>query len=57
MSTPNLPSLAGRIGRVVRAHRIAQDRSLGDLARASGLSKTILAKIERGEGNPSIETL
>lgn len=31
--------------------------SLGDLARASGLSKTILARIERGEGNPSVETL
>ena len=35
----------------------AQRWSLGDLARASGLSKTILARIERGDGNPSVETL
>jgi len=31
--------------------------SLGELARSAGLSKTILARIERGEGNPSIDTL
>lgn len=49
--------LARRVGRAVRAHRAAQSRSLGDLSRASGLSKTILARIERGEGNPSMETL
>ena len=35
----------------------AQGMSLGDLARASGLSKTILARIEGGDGNPSVETL
>jgi transcriptional regulator with XRE-family HTH domain len=49
--------LADRVGRVIRAHRAAQGRSLGDLARASGLSKTILARIEGGDGNPSLETL
>jgi transcriptional regulator with XRE-family HTH domain len=52
-----LEALADRVGRVIRAHRGAQGMSLGDLARASGLSKTILAKIEAGEGNPSLETL
>ena len=52
-----LDVLADRIGRVIRAHRLAQGMSLGDLARASGLSKTILARIESGAGNPSIETL
>jgi len=52
-----LEALADRIGRVVRAHRAAQAMSLGDLARASGLSKTILARIEGGAGNPSVETL
>ena len=46
-----------RLGRAIRGHRIAQGSSLGDLARASGLSKTILARIETGAGNPSIETL
>jgi XRE family transcriptional regulator, regulator of sulfur utilization len=55
--TGGLEALADRIGRVVRAHRGAQGMSLGDLARASGLSKTILARIEGGAGNPSVETL
>ena len=52
-----LEALADRIGRVVRTHRGAQGMSLGDLARASGLSRTILARIESGAGNPSVETL
>jgi XRE family transcriptional regulator, regulator of sulfur utilization len=52
-----LGALARGIARAVRAHRLAQGMSLGDLARASGLSKTILARIERAEGNPSVETL
>lgn len=49
--------LSARIGRVVRTYRTAQDLSQSELARLTGLSKTILAKIERGDGNPSIETL
>jgi XRE family transcriptional regulator, regulator of sulfur utilization len=52
-----LGALARGIARAVRAQRLAQGMSLGDLARASGLSKTILARIERAEGNPSVETL
>jgi transcriptional regulator with XRE-family HTH domain len=52
-----LPALAGAIGRAVRGLRVAQSRSLGDLARDSGLSRTILSRIEHGGGNPSIETL
>jgi transcriptional regulator with XRE-family HTH domain len=54
---PDLDELARRVGAVVHRHRAAQGRSLGELGRASGLSKTILARIERGEGNPSMETL
>jgi len=46
-----------RLGRTLRAHRLAHGSSLSELARASGLSKTILGRIESGEGNPSIETL
>jgi transcriptional regulator with XRE-family HTH domain len=53
----NATDLNQSIGRRVRAHRVAQRYSLGELARASGLSKTILARIESGEGNPSVETL
>jgi transcriptional regulator with XRE-family HTH domain len=53
----DLDALARRIGRAVRTYRLGHGWSLGDLARAAGLSKTILARIERGEGNPSVETL
>lgn len=53
----SLDVLGARIGRAVRARRTATGMSLGDLARASGLSKTILARIEGGTGNPSVETL
>ncbi|MBJ7518196.1 MAG: helix-turn-helix domain-containing protein [Solirubrobacteraceae bacterium] len=53
----DLDDLARRIGRAVHAHRAARGESLGEVSRASGLSKTILARIERGEGNPSMETL
>src|SRR3954462_6172870 len=53
----NATDLNQSIGRRVRAHRVAQRYSLGELARVSGLSKTILARIESGEGNPSVETL
>jgi transcriptional regulator with XRE-family HTH domain len=56
-STDDLGTLGRRIGERVRGHRLSQSWSLGDLARASGLSKTILARIERGDGNPSVETL
>src|SRR4051812_48147013 len=53
----DLDALSARIGAAVRELRLAQRWSLGDLGRAAGLSKTILARIERGEGNPSVETL
>jgi transcriptional regulator with XRE-family HTH domain len=53
----DLDTLANQIGSAVRELRLRQRWSLGDLARSSGLSKTILARIERGEGNPSVETL
>jgi transcriptional regulator with XRE-family HTH domain len=53
----DLDALAARIGAAVRELRLAQRWSLGELGRASGLSKTILARIERGDGNPSVETL
>jgi XRE family transcriptional regulator, regulator of sulfur utilization len=53
----DLDALATRIGAAVARLRDGKRWSLGELARASGLSKTILAKIERGDGNPSVETL
>lgn len=56
MST-ELGEISARIGRSVRAYRTAAALSLGGLAREAGLSKTILSRIEAGEGNPSVETL
>jgi transcriptional regulator with XRE-family HTH domain len=57
MDDTDLTVLGRRLGRTVRAHRTAQGRSLSDLARAAGLSKTILGRIEAGDANPSMETL
>src|SRR3954451_23562586 len=53
----DLDRLAHDLGQRVRDGRSARGMSLGDLARASGLSKTILSRIEAGDGNPSVETL
>jgi XRE family transcriptional regulator, regulator of sulfur utilization len=52
-----LVSLNQRIARVVRERRRLTGTTLADLARSSGLSKTILTRIENGDGNPSVETL
>ncbi len=49
--------LSARIGVAVRTHRTARSLSVAELARAAGLSKTILGTIEAGAGNPSVETL
>jgi transcriptional regulator with XRE-family HTH domain len=50
-------NLTRRIGEAVRAERTARGMSLGELAQAAGLSKSILARIESHGGNPSVETL
>jgi transcriptional regulator with XRE-family HTH domain len=52
-----LDQLAARVARSVRAHREARGWSLATLAGRAGLSKTIIARIEAGAGNPSLETL
>lgn len=52
-----LAELNAHIAREVRALRRARGWSLGLLAERAGLSKTNVAKIETGDGNPSIETL
>lgn len=52
-----MEELSGRIGSALRAHRLAQGLSVAEMARACGLSRTILTRIESGGGNPSIETL
>ncbi len=56
-SVDEFESVNQRIASVVRKHRHASGATLGEVARASGLSKTILSRIENGHGNPSVETL
>src|SRR3979409_561588 len=46
-----------RVAREIRAHREARGLSLQATADRAGLSKTIVATIESGAGNPSLETL
>jgi len=53
----NSGELSAQLGHSLRAARAARQQSLGELAGLAGLSKSILSRIERGDGNPSIETL
>jgi transcriptional regulator with XRE-family HTH domain len=48
---------AHRIGHQVRALRIASGASGGELAINSGISRSMLSRIERGLVSPSVETL
>ena len=57
MHESDIEQLSGRIGAAIRSHRLAQGLSVAEMARACGLSRTILTRIESGAGNPSIETL
>jgi len=50
-------SSASRIGVQVRALRMAAGLSAGQLALASGISASMLSRIERGLVSPSVETL
>jgi transcriptional regulator with XRE-family HTH domain len=52
-----LESLGAQIAGVIRARRRASGQTLEEVASRSGLSKTILSRIENGRGNPSVETL
>jgi transcriptional regulator with XRE-family HTH domain len=52
-----LAAVTMRVAREIRAHRDARGLSHSATAARAGLSKTILATIESGAGNPSLETL
>lgn len=57
MATTQLNQLTFQIARSIRAHRQARGLTVASLASKAGLSKTSLATIESGLGNPSVETL
>src|SRR5919199_3395634 len=52
-----LSEVTMQVAREIRAHREARGLSLSATAARAGLSKTSLATIESGAGNPSLETL
>jgi transcriptional regulator with XRE-family HTH domain len=57
---PAMPARSGpvsRIGAQIKALRIASGASGGELARTSGISRSMLSRIERGLVSPSVETL
>lgn len=57
MTADSISPLSRRLAETLARHRQAHNQSLGDLSRATGLSKTSLLRLEAGEGNPSLETL
>ena len=46
-----------KLGAHIKARRIELNLSLRDLAAATGLSATFLSKLERGQANPTLDTL
>ena len=57
VSQPPRSRSASRIGSQVRALRMAAGASGGGLAQSSGISASMLSRIERGLVSPSVETL
>ena len=55
--TPPRSDSAHRLGHQVRALRVASGLSSGALATSSGVSRSMLSRIEHGLVSPSIETL
>ncbi len=49
--------LLGRLGPMIARERTGRGLSIEELARRSGISAGLLSQLERGIGNPSIETL
>lgn len=45
------------IGPIIQRHRRARHQTLDGLARVSGVSKSMLSQIERGEANPTFAVL
>jgi transcriptional regulator with XRE-family HTH domain len=52
-----IDELSARLAKNLRRLRIASRHSLSELARATAVSKATLSGIERGAGNPTVQTL
>jgi transcriptional regulator with XRE-family HTH domain len=53
----NMPDIATRLGRVIRRLRTERGISQEGLAAISGVDRTFMGEIERGEANPSFDVL
>ena len=51
------PLLRDLLGEELRSERLAQQRTLGDVAGAAGISTQYLSEVERGRKDPSSEVL
>jgi len=52
-----MPGIAVKLGRVIRRLRTERGISQEGLAAISGVDRTFMGEIERGEANPSFEVL
>jgi len=52
-----MSDVAARLGRVIRRLRTERGVSQEGLAAVSGVDRTFMGQIERGEANPSFEVL
>lgn len=57
MGEKNVDPMSQIVAHNVRALREREGLSLERLSKPSGVSKSMLAQIERGEGNPTLSTL
>jgi transcriptional regulator with XRE-family HTH domain len=55
--TTGVPGAAHALARSLRRRRLERAISLSELARRAGVSKATLSGLERGNGNPSIDTV
>ena len=51
------PDAADEIGARVTAHRLSRQLRVTELARAAGISPSLLSQIEKGRSRPSVSTL
>ncbi len=56
-TTPTTTGLTASIAHTVRAARLARDLSVSGLAERSGVSRAMIAKVERGESEPTAALL
>jgi transcriptional regulator with XRE-family HTH domain len=53
----NSAGLIGEVGSIISRERRRRELTIAELARNAGISSGLLSQLERGMGNPSIETL